>query len=73
MKLISIIVLALAALLLTPTPDSCWKALHDQMTAIQALEDAGTITAAEATRQRGLTHKAYLKCLEGIPPTNPDQ
>jgi hypothetical protein len=71
MKTLALIVLALAALL-TPTPDSCWKALHDQMTAIQALEDAGTITAAEATRQRGLAHKAYLKCLEGIPPTNPD-
>jgi Tfp pilus assembly protein PilV len=72
MKTLSIIVLALAALL-TPTLDSCWKALADQMTAIQALEDAGTITAKEATRQRRLAHKAYLKCLDSIPPGTPNQ
>jgi hypothetical protein len=72
MKTLSIIVLALAALL-TPTADSCWKALADQMAAIQALEDAGTITAKEATRQRGLAHKAYLKCLDSIPPGTPNQ
>ena len=72
MKLIIPLVLAFASLT-TPTPDSCWKTLHDTMTAIQALEDAGTITSKEATRQRGLAHKAYLKCLEGIPPGTPNQ
>jgi hypothetical protein len=73
MKTLSVIVLALASVLSTPTPDSCWKALADQMAAIQALEDAGTITAKEATRQRRLAHKAYLKCLDSIPPGTPNQ
>jgi hypothetical protein len=72
MKTLLVLVLALASLL-TPTADSCWKALADQMAAIQALEDAGTITAKEATRQRRLAHKAYLKCLDSIPPGTPNQ
>jgi hypothetical protein len=71
MKLLSVIVLALAALL-TPTPDSCWKTLHDRMTRIQQLQDEGTITAKEATAMRGAAHKDYLACLAGIPPTNPN-
>ncbi len=72
MKTLLVLVLALSSLL-TPTPDSCWKQLADQMAAIQALEDAGTITAKEATRQRRLAHKAYLKCLDSIPPGTPNQ
>jgi hypothetical protein len=72
MKTLSVIVLALASVLSTPTPDSCWKTLHDRMTRIQQLQDEGTITAKEATAMRGAAHKDYLACLAGIPPTNPN-
>jgi hypothetical protein len=87
MKLLSIIVLALASVLApasssvpvqaltvlsTPTPDSCWKTLADRMNRIKELYDQGTITAKEATAMRRAAHKDYLKCLDGIPPTNPN-
>jgi hypothetical protein len=71
MKTLLVLVLALSSLL-TPTPDSCWKTLHDRMTRIQQLQDEGTITAKEATAMRGAAHKDYLACLAGIPPTNPN-
>jgi len=71
MKLLLVLVLALASLL-TPTPDSCWKTLADRMTRIQQLQDEGTITAKEATAMRGAAHKDYLKCLDGIPPGTPN-
>jgi hypothetical protein len=71
MKTLLVLVLALASLL-TPTPDSCWKTLHDTMTAIQALQDAGTLSPKQAQKERERAHKAYLACLAGIPPTNPN-
>ncbi len=72
MKLLSIIVLALSALLSTPTPDSCYATFRDRMVRIQQLLDDGAITPKVAAAMRKEAFKAYQKCLDSIPPSDPN-
>ena len=73
MKLFLIIVVALSTFLSAPpTADSCYATFRDRMVRIQALLDDGTITPKVAAAMRKEAFKAYQKCLDSIPPSDPN-
>ena len=79
MKLLSLIVLALASLTLTPHPVSlnptiytCQAEMNARLKVIQALLDEGVITPQQAAARRKAAYKLYQACVDSIPPGTPD-